>query len=317
MLDIPYSVQHLPLTPVAQSHLLIKLRKHALLKSSPLPNPIVALLSPSPDTYPPSGSDSKLVGKVENRLCSAKNVAPVVKNAVGWLVGEEGAKLVRSNTNPAQGGKVGAVAQKVSVSSRTEEAEEEEGGYEDEVEDEEGPELVIPQRRSRGQEEAEAEEEAEAVSDGEMDDDELADAAGWESGSVSGGEVGGRRAAYLSGDDLSAESDLEGLSDSDIEDSRPAKRAANIKASKSQSQPQHPAPQAKEKAPSKSKTKTVEKVDTRDITSSMFLPSLASGFTRGSDDDSDPDMDFDEGGVIGKKGVPGRKNRRGQRARQA
>jgi hypothetical protein len=61
----------------------------------------------------------------------------------------------------------------------------------------------------------------------------------------------------------------------------------------------------------------VEKVDTRDITSSMFLPSLASGFTRGSDDDSDPDMDFDEGGVIGKKGVPGRKNRRGQRARQA
>jgi hypothetical protein len=309
VLETPDSVQHLPLTPVAQSHLLVKLRKHALLKSSSLPHPIVALLSPSPDTYPPSGSDSKLVGKVENRLCSAKNVAPVVKNAVGWLIGEEGSKLVRSNTNPspAQGGKAGAAAQKVSESSRVEEAEEEGGGYEDEVEDEKA-ELVVPQRRNRG------EEQTEAVSDGEMDDDELADAAGWESGSVSGGEVGGRRAAYLSGDDLSAESDSEGLSESDVEDTRPAKRAANSKALKSQDQSQRPAPQVKEKASSKSKSKTVEKVDTRDITSSMFLPS---GFTRGSDDDSDPDMDFDEGGVIGKKGAPGRKNRRGQRARQA
>ena len=53
----------------------------------------------------------------------------------------------------------------------------------------------------------------------------------------------------------------------------------------------------------------------RPITSSTFLPTLSTGFTLG-DSDSDPDLDRDPDGIVGKH-VAERKNRRGQRARQA
>jgi hypothetical protein len=125
-------------------------------------------------------------------------------------------------------------------------------------------------------------------------EDKAADAAGWESGSVGGDES--------DGDDSDSDSDSEGglriapPSDSESEDAPPKKKAKA---------PEPKAPLKKEKG-SKGKA---------DGSSSMFLPSLAAGFTAG-DGDSDPDMDYDEDGIIGSKKAV-RKNRRGQRARQA
>lgn len=69
------------------------------------------------------------------------------------------------------------------------------------------------------------------------------------------------------------------------------------------------------KEPKNAKSAKIDK----NITSSLFLPSLSVGFAAGGDSDSDPDLDadVDGSGLIGKKGVRERKNRRGQRARQA
>ncbi|CAD6572758.1 MAG: hypothetical protein TREMPRED_000624 [Tremellales sp. Tagirdzhanova-0007] len=53
----------------------------------------------------------------------------------------------------------------------------------------------------------------------------------------------------------------------------------------------------------------------RPITSSTFLPTLSTGYTLG-ESDSDPDLDRDPSGIVGIH-VAERKNRRGQRARQA
>jgi hypothetical protein len=74
----------------------------------------------------------------------------------------------------------------------------------------------------------------------------------------------------------------------------------------------------------KTKTKEVKSKPTKQtqpskaLTSSTFLPSLSTGFTRGGSDDSDPDDDFAEGleDIIGKGKTGERKNRRGQQARR-
>jgi hypothetical protein len=78
------------------------------------------------------------------------------------------------------------------------------------------------------------------------------------------------------------------------------------------SKPNAPAkPTAITSKPVKAKPKPKVKADTGPITASTFLPSLSTGFTLGSDDEDDTPFDEDAGEI------PARKNRRGQRARQA
>jgi hypothetical protein len=119
-----------------------------------------------------------------------------------------------------------------------------------------------------------------------------ADDAGWESGSISGDDAA---PTPQSKSKIASRAPLADDSDSD-EDAIPV------------------APQSK-----KSKTKAESSgKSNKALTSSTFLPSLSTGFTRGGSDDSDPDDDTGEGleDIIGKGRTGERKNRRGQRARQ-
>ena len=130
-------------------------------------------------------------------------------------------------------------------------------------------------------------------SDDEGSDEEEVDAneAGWESGSVSGGDDVKSSATRL------ADSDSE-----DDEDSVPVRPTKKTRTKEAKPKPKP----TKQTQPSKK------------LTSSTFLPSLSTGFTRGGSDDSDPDDDFAEGleDIIGKGKTGERKNRRGQQARR-
>jgi hypothetical protein len=132
--------------------------------------------------------------------------------------------------------------------------------------------------------------------DDEEDDlaaqDAAADAAGWESGSV------GSDGDDDSGDESDANHDLLG-SDSDSDDNKPAlKRPRTLESSFSP-------------PPAKGSNKKA------DGSGSLFLPTLASGFTMGSYD-SDPDEDEKRDKKSGKGGLiqSVRKNRRGQAERR-
>lgn len=135
---------------------------------------------------------------------------------------------------------------------------------------------------------------AAAVQADEEDDlaaqDAAADAAGWESGSVGGDDA-------ESGDESDSEDDVLG-SDSDEDDKPPAKRPRTLESSFSP-------------PPLKPTSKKA------DGSGSMFLPTLASGFTMGSYD-SDPDEDEKRDKKSGKGGLiqSVRKNRRGQAERR-
>jgi hypothetical protein len=130
-------------------------------------------------------------------------------------------------------------------------------------------------------------------SDDEEDEEEdvAADEAGWESGSVSGGDIPSARVANSD-------------SESDDEDSIPVRPVKKTKSKE---------PKAK---PTKATKATAQ--PSKKLTSSTFLPSLSTGFTRGGSDDSDPDDDTGEGleDIIGKGKTGERKNRRGQQARR-
>ncbi|KJE02428.1 hypothetical protein I311_03825 [Cryptococcus gattii NT-10] len=280
-------IHEIQLHPLAQSHLLVKLRKHPLFRRSPLPNEVASLLSPLSATSASSASTSAtpaLINKAENRLCSAKIVAERVKNVLSWTVCEEGAKLVTDKkAATASAGKGGR--KKAAESSDEEDDEEEEG---EEVNF--GGDIARPMVNGSDSEEG--------SDDERVIQDRAADAAGWESGSVSGSDIEGEDVGIAS--EPESESD-----DSDAIDIPSVKRA------KTTVPP----------LPSKSKPLKPEKADkppksAKDLTSSIFLPSLSVGFTRGDDVDSDPDLDDDPNGVAGKQPLV-RKNRRGQRARQA
>ncbi|WRT65482.1 uncharacterized protein IL334_002425 [Kwoniella shivajii] len=272
-----------------QSHLLVKLRKHPLFKQSALPTSITDLLNlnSAPVSTSSTSATPALVEKVENRLCSAKNVAEAVKSTLSWIVREDGAKLIphsKKDLSKLPVRNVGKIGKNAHV--------------EDDVESDE------EQVRDRREMIIESDID---LSDGDDDEggggiatqDYAADEAGWESGSIGG----------ANSDSEEEDEDEEG-SDED-EDSIPL---PSNKKSKLDSTTTTTKTQTKEKPTKPSK---VEKIPSKgDITSSMFLPSLSTGFTRGDEGDSDPDEDYDVDGVIGKQGVV-RKNRRGQRARQA
>lgn len=266
--------QHIPLHPVAESHLLLKLTKHPKLKSAPLPTSITSLLTAS--DAPTSSASQQVRAKVENRLCSSKAVADAVKSTLSWVVGEEGAKLGRPVKEQAAVPKRGPKNAK--TFSNGDEADESAAESDDE--------LAIPRSRI-------------AIANANDSDDDLgmedtaADEAGWESGSVDGEDA--RLAPPISdeasGDESGSQSEASSVA-------VPVKRAKT--------------------APTAKQTKAAKAEMAKAVTSSMFLPSLSTGFTLG-DSDSDPDLDpdVDGKGIVGRKGAPERKNRRGQRARQA
>ncbi|OWZ26423.1 hypothetical protein C356_06975 [Cryptococcus neoformans c45] len=282
-LEIIHDIQ---LQPLAKSHLLIKLRKHPLFKQAPLPSEISSLLSPPSATtmsFAGTSATSALINKAENRLCSAKIVAERVKNVVSWTVCEDGAKLVTdkkaATTSTGRGNSKNAAE-----------------SIDEEDDEEEGEEANLGRDISRPMvNESDSEED----SDNErVLQDRAADAAGWQSGSVSGSDGVGEEV------DIASESE----SESDDPD---AIAVPFAKRAKTTIPP----------LPPKSKPLKSEKADkppksAKDLTSSIFLPSLSVGFTRGDDSDSDPDLDDDPNGIAGKQPVV-RKNRRGQRARQA
>ena len=130
-------------------------------------------------------------------------------------------------------------------------------------------------------------------------DDEEEDAQGWESGSVSANEIPfSGHVGVANSDDLSDEDDVP-IGSEEESSMHDSKRHGSTTGN----HPVHAKPDKKLKtAPP--------------VTSSTFLPTLSSGFIMG-DSDSDPDLDpdIDGSGMIGNTAV--RKNRRGQRARQA
>jgi len=208
--------------------------------------------------------------KVENRICSAKAAADEMKRAVAWLMGEEGSKLGGPTKKAPAVVKESAKSAK-SSKNKTEEVEEEEDDDDDEVASRRHNMVVDSDDEDEGQE------------------DVAADDAGWESGSISGGE------------DNLADSGLEDDDEDAIPIAPPSK--------KSKSQPKEAKPKSKPKP---------ESAPSKKLTSSTFLPSLSTGFTRGGSDDSDPDDDTGEGleDIIGKGRTGERKNRRGQQARR-
>lgn len=214
--------------------------------------------------------------KVENRLCSSKTAASEVKNAIAWLLSEEGAKLGATPAgSKAQGVKAGT---KVKSERVIEEDE-------DEDEDEDENAVSIPRR-------------VVLDSDSEGDDEAEADDAGWESGSVSGGDDGDEDIPR------SGQRSKPTIAPADSDDDDDISLSPKPKAKKTKKTKPEPAPATGKKQ--------------QVTTSSTFLPSLSTGFTRGGSDDSDPDDDVGEGleDVIGKGKGGERKNRRGQRARQ-
>ncbi|KAJ7685653.1 BUD22-domain-containing protein [Mycena polygramma] len=136
------------------------------------------------------------------------------------------------------------------------------------------------------EEDGEEEEEEEDGNAGEEEEGGDADAAGWESGSVDGGND--------SGED--EDQDEDGWESGSVHSDAPppAKKSATTKAAKA--------------TPAPAKTKTKE----APTSASQFLPSLAVGFVRGGSSDSDFNEDDDGVEEEGPK-----KNRRGQRARRA
>jgi hypothetical protein len=257
---------------VATTHLRQKINKHHTLKHVELPAAVTALLpiSSSVDASSEASKSPALVGKVENRLCSGKQVADAIKPVVSWVLSEPGATLnVAAKPAPKKAGG----ARKLMV----DESDDDEGSIGDAEDDPEPLGAVTA---------LESDDEA-------VIEDRAADDAGWESGDF-GGEDDGDADGWESGS--------VGGSGSESDTAPPAKRAKKTKEDK----PAKPAPAPKAAA---------ARPPRADGSSSMFLPSLAAGFTAG-DSDSDPDMDYDPTGTIGTKAPP-RKNRRGQRARQA
>ncbi|ORY29535.1 Bud-site selection protein [Naematelia encephala] len=257
-------LSHLTLNPTIQSHLLLKLRKHPKLRNTTLPPTATDLLTPSATS---STSDSSLLSKVENRICSSKAVAESVKATVGWLVGEEGAKLISRTKTP-------------SVRSTERSRPEQEAGDDEVLNEDKSFNIGTGTRIAASSDEEESDEEG-----------VLQRQAGWESGSVS---------------------DIDQRPHGDNPQSEPESESE----SESESTIALPLPSSTKRPTPAKPTKSAKVSNVHEpITSSTFLPTLSAGFTLGSDD-SDPDLEYDPDGIIGTS-KPERKNRRGQRARQA
>lgn len=315
---------------LSANFLRLKLKKHYLLKHSGMP-PAVEEAIGGGQTVKASGSSATpdLIAKVENRLCSAKNVSEGVKSIVSWCLSEPGSTLNFEKMKNKD--KKGTKSESDGESEPENEASE--GGDEPDipgVELDSDDEVVLQEKAAEaaGWESGDLggddgdDEEGDQSAEGDGDD-------GWESGSIDGGEQGA--AAWIASasesegevPDYAALVNLRSAatdsnSSSDSESGSDSSSGSSVAVERPPTKKAKPEPVVKTKGdkkiekPSKKETRGAVKADG----SSMFLPSLAAGFTRGGDSDSDPDMDYDSDGVIGSKAAP-RKNRRGQRARQA
>lgn len=283
-------------------------------------------------TVKASGSNAtpEVIAKVENRLCSAKNVADGVKGIVSWCLAEPGSSLNLDKMKEKKNKKNA----KPESDEDSDDASEGDDEREDDVANVVGEldsddEVVVEEKAA----DAAGWESGDLGGEGSDEDDEEGED-GWESGSVGGEEGTGEDAWIASASDSDApdyaalanlkggagedwssgsegDSDAGSASDSSSGSSvaveRPPAKKVKAEVSKKAEKPV--------KAEKKPEKKAAKAEKPKPDGTSMFLPSLAAGFTAG-DSDSDPDMDYDPDGVIGNKAAP-RKNRRGQRARQA
>lgn len=325
------------------NHLKLKLRKHYLLKRDGIPADVEAVIGGG-QTVKASGSSAtpEVIAKVENRLCSAKNVAEGVKGIVSWCLAEPGSTLnfekMKEKKNK-QSAKVDSDSESDnSASDGDDEREDDVPAVIGELDSDD--EVVVQEKAAEaaGWESEDLEGEGSEDEDGDSEAEGGED--GWESGSVDGEGQGGEDAwiasasdsdapdyaalanlkGAVTGSDSDSDSGANATSDSGSESDsssgssvaveRPAAKKVKADGSKKNEKPAKA-----EKKPEKKAAKAAKAEKPKPDGTSMFLPSLAAGFTAG-DSDSDPDMDYDPDGVIGSKAAP-RKNRRGQRARQA
>ncbi|RXK38513.1 hypothetical protein M231_04279 [Tremella mesenterica] len=268
---------HLTLDPIIQSHLLLKLHKHHSLRQLTLPTSITDLLHSDPSDL--GSSSDGLRNKVENRICSSKIVSESVKSTVAWVVGDENARLI-SKSKSSQQGPVGHTGRNVSSVQENTSLDHPVGEMdEDEEQMEINPEVIV-----RDEEETEEENDIEE----DMIDD------GWESGSIS-----------VASEDYST-------SKIPVIPSIPKNRKEETQKNSLETNTTQSGKLVEGKLKQSTSSKTKET-----IKSSTFLPSLATGFISGDSSDPDLDSDIDDSGLVGKRGKVERKNRRGQRARQA
>jgi hypothetical protein len=299
------------LNAVATTHLRQKLKKHHSLKHATLPESVSALLPVVSSVEASSSTSPDLISKVENRLCSSKQVADAIKTVLAWTLGEHRATL---NLGPTKKSKQGASGNgNGNARTKAMYADSDDDGSIGDAENEDD---------SDGENEGVGLVTSLDSDDEVVMEDKAADEAGWESGDMGGGGAGGD-----DGDDAGWESGsvsgemgeyniAPASSSGSDSDAPPAKKSRQSKAELLKA-----AANAKPSKPIKAEKPVKEKASAKapppkaDGSSSMFLPSLAAGFAAG-DSDSDPDMDYDPTGTIGTN-KPERKNRRGQRARQA
>lgn len=322
---------------LSSNHLKLKLRKHYLLKKDGMPSDVEAAIGGG-QTVKASGSSVTpvVIAKVENRLCSAKNVAEGVKGIVSWCLAEPGSSLNLEKMKEKKNKK------NAKPESDDESASDGDDEREDDVpnavgELESDDEVVVEEKAAdaAGWESGDLEGEGSDEEDSDVESGEGGED-GWESGSVGGEEGAGEDAWIASASDSDAPdyaalANLKGAADDwssgsegDSDSGSDSGSGSDSSSGSSVAVERPPAKKAKAEAPKKAEKPVKEKKPEKKAAkaekpkpdgTSMFLPSLAAGFTAG-DSDSDPDMDYDPDGVIGTKAAP-RKNRRGQRARQA
>ena len=290
-----------------------------------------------PDFFPeatkPPAASSTLQIKVENRLYSSKPTSDAIAAVVNWVVGEDGASLKYAHNkganaankaksaNASKSNAVPNVTTSHDVDMDVDEDADDAGNVSALVQDDQAEEEQVAVSKMREQVAAE-----------EM----AAEAAGWESGSLSGDDE------EDDGDDDSASSDGNGSDDSGAidwdapeweglpadEDTAGSSDEAQVTpGGKTASTTEAPVKAATKQSalPTKKKEKAVEaapektkpvRASTATITSSLFLPSLKTGFTLG-EYDSDPDEDDRRDNKRQGLNPNGeRKNRRGQRERR-
>jgi hypothetical protein len=321
------TIQRLDLASLVQPLLSLKIRKHPRLK------PFLPLSS---DFFPaqpkPTPASSTLQIKVENRLYSSKPTSDAITAVINWVVGQEGASLKYAHNkgvNAASKAKNAVV--KTSRASGVDEDVDMDAADETtnaSIGDEaEGDDLV-------GQEDLDEEEQAAVrkVMEDMAAEAAAAEEAGWESGDLGEEDEGD---SGSEDEDEDADSDDSGAIDwdqveldSESEEpeavppkSEPTKQKGSTSSASTPRPTVKPGTPVKSELPSKKKQKMepVEKYvrpSTAAITSSMFLPSLKSGFTMG-DYDSDPEEDERRDNKAKGLNANGeRKNRRGQMERQ-
>lgn len=268
--------------------------------------------------------------KVENRVYSSKPTSDAIAAVVNWVVGEDGASLKYAHNKGANAANKAKNANASKSESGLVTTSKDDVDMDSDEDDDDVEDSGVPEQDDQAEEEQVAVNKMkEQVAAEEM----AAEAAGWESGSLSGDDEeddGDDDSDGNDSDDSGAidwdAPEWDGLPEgdeshdsSDHEQSKPPGKTASTSEVPAKAALKPPAvpTKKKEKAsePIADKAKPV-RASTATITSSMFLPSLNSGYTLG-EYDSDPDEDDRRDNKRQGLNPNGeRKNRRGQRERR-